>query len=160
MIIKPLIPIICFSSFITLGTNLYQQLILLKNRTKTMSTISIISASIGVGMNLLLIPHIGNYGAAITISCSALIGYITCSTISRSAYKECLSVKHEIGIGTTLLFSYPLVVLVDKYDMWTTFAIKIVLFGLLIYVLLRILKVNSGTYKAVFENASQLMKTR
>jgi O-antigen/teichoic acid export membrane protein len=155
-----LIPIICFSSFIALGTNLYQQLILLKNRTSTMSSISIISALSGIGLNLLLIPRIGNYGAAITISCSALIGYVICSAISRSAYKEGLSVMHELGIGATLLLSYPLVILVDKYDMWKTFAIKIVLFGMLIYVILRILKVNSGTYKAVFGNALQLMKTR
>lgn len=150
-----LIPIICFSSFIMLGVNLYQQLILLKNRTKTMSSISIISASLGVGLNLILIPILGNYGAAITISSSALIGYVICLYIIRKAYKGDFFINHEISIGVLLLLSYPLIISIDKYSIWTTFPLKIVLFCVFVVILLKVLKIKSIAIKSYFINVLQ-----
>jgi O-antigen/teichoic acid export membrane protein len=147
-----LIPIICFASFITLGTNLYQQLILLKNRTATMSSISIISAATGIGLNLLLIPYIGNYGAAFTISCSALIGYIICSSISNKAYKIPLHRINEATILVLLILSYFLIVVIDKYDMWTTFSIKILLFSVFLFLILKTLRIKIKTVEAFLKD--------
>lgn len=117
--------------------------IIYNKQTKLMPFISISSGLFSVVLNILLIPRLGMYGAAISMVLSfALMAFIA-YFFSRSYIRVHLFDRRILAwLALTILILGGLFVVFDQSDFWTQIAVKLVVFGVLIISLVRLRLLN------------------
>ena len=125
-----LLPIIAFSSVFLAARDNLGLLLMLKARTFSISTISLISAILNIILNLIFIPIYGIYAAAGTSVFSCLVSFILAFLISRTEMKASLNIGKDLLSLFVLLLTAVGVFAINPLVLADRVVAKLVLFAL------------------------------